>query len=353
MNRKHIFLLIALPIFLLAAGCSQNCTAGQYTQFQMIQDEPLDGVVINDLTPHFGWHHNNTCDPKYTRLTISRKSMTGNNMHYRPGYLTGWTLNYDLEPGGEYFWSIAAYETVSIKGLETSKKIFYTGPVCTSNENLQAPVAKAPANGQWWEDNPSKRFEWYYPGNCLPDGYIYQFALDPQFSYLLGTGTLSGYEQHMYKPINFPDCSTIYWRLAAKAGNNTGPYSAASSFTWAQSPDCWQMNVQSPTMALIEGKVYLDDCGFTSWPVAIGPQTAPPGCVINGGFGFTGDGVRQNNESNINDVRVDLGAGPCPSTGLDQATANPKFKFIVQLPGTYCISISKSTWFSSCRFQFS
>ena len=343
MNKKVLYFILSFLLLFIAAGCTDDCSPSLYPTFLMYQDEPLDGALINDLSPHFSWHHEQECKPEYTRLTISNKIFPNNNVLYRQGHYTGWDLNYDLEPGGEYTWSIAAYQLDGgVEGPETGKMTFFTGPVCTGNEVLQAPVIKAPYDGEWLQTNSAYNFKWYYPGNCLPDGYAYQFALDPQFTYPLNSGVTSGYEQHVNLSPNFPDCSTIYWRVAAKIGNSFGPYSAVNSFVKVVNPDCWQMNVVSPTMALIRGQIYLDECGWTGWPLALGPQTLPVGCEIKAGFGIVANGTKDASEPRLRDVVVDLGAGPCPSTGLDQDNAWKTFKFIVQLPGTYCITVSKS-----------
>ena len=343
MNKKYLLGLISLLLFLLATGCTNYCETNQYTYFQMYQDEPINGAVINDLSPHFGWHHSEECDPKYVRLTLSRKTIQGNDIHYRPGSSTGWTLNYDLEPGGEYNWSVAPYRTEGgLEGPETEKWTFFTGPVCTGNETLQAPVLKSPFDGEWITTNHPFKFQWVYPGNCLPNGYAYQFASDPQFSYPLSSGITSGYEQHVSIPSNFPDCSTIYWRVAAKIGSNIGPYSTVGSFTKVANKDCWQMNVLSPTLSLLRGEVFLDKCGWTSWLTPLGPYSIPAECVITGGIGISANGIHEYGEEKLRGVVVDLGAGPCPSTGLDQdITDHNGYNFIVQLPGTYCITVSK------------
>ena len=118
---------------------------------------------------------------------------------------------------------------------------------------------------------------------------------------------------------------------------------------------CWQTQ-QSIDASLSKGYVFEDYCAATVPYVPEGVGIAPP-CVFGEPYGVHADGDRarvasENEmtgeddpaESGIPGVVVDLGAGPCPSTGLDQFTTTERgnYYFMVQSPGEYCVSIDKA-----------
>jgi hypothetical protein len=114
-------------------------------------------------------------------------------------------------------------------------------------------------------------------------------------------------------------------------------------FHWVKDSSCWQLHWPSLNSALIQGRIYFDDCPLTNWIIPINPNfQLNPLCKITGGIGIHGNGVWDPGEQFIYGVRVDLGAGPCPSTGLDHYIAEYSYyEFTVLTPGTYCVSINK------------
>ncbi len=140
----------------------------------------------------------------------------------------------------------------------------------------------------------------------------------------------------------FPNCSSVFWRIAARDGSAVGPFSDTQEFTWATDSNC---------SAEIRGMVYQDQCPQTNFYVPLGNQfVLDPKCKLTGGIGIHADGVWEieTEPTVLIDIQVDLGAGPCPSTGLDSQNAPYGwYEFIVLTPGEYCVSITNQQSSSS------
>jgi hypothetical protein len=87
----------------------------------------------------------------------------------------------------------------------------------------------------------------------------------------------------------------------------------------------------APMAAIIRGAVWHDQCG----------AEASAGCIQQPGGGYAANGEREAGELGIPGVRVELGEGSCPSTGLGSALtgADGSYAFIGHTAGTYCISV--------------
>jgi hypothetical protein len=318
-------------------GCDPACSPNDYASFETILDYPADGEVINTLTPLMSWHHNESCIPH--EFTIYYQE-NGFQMHEddTSGENTSSPLEETLLPGREYKWTAFARHLAAI-GVIPDWNTFYTGPVC-SGQSLVAPVLKEPLGNGWISHNHQQKFEWFYPGDCLPTSYTYQFASDPAFSNLLTSGTTPLYQQHLYE--TFPSCSTVFWRVAARDGTTIGPWSAVGDFHWVRwFDDCAQTHYLSINTAEIKGRVFHDVCPQTSSSVPLG-QTLSVSCTTTSGFGVHGNGNRDLYDLPLI-VTINLGSGPCPSVGLDSQTADGfgRYQFVVQTPGVYCLSITK------------
>ncbi|RLD97526.1 MAG: hypothetical protein DRJ13_12155, partial [Bacteroidetes bacterium] len=181
----------------------------------------------------------------------------------------------------------------------------------------------------------------------------YQAAADPGFTNIITSGIT---DWNRYNAdIHVPRCARVYWRVQARAGNDNGEYSEPSRFTYASISSCFQ-NQESIDAVLIKGYVFEDYCKSTVPYVPDGVDIWPP-CTFGEPYGVYADGNRARTagenevtgetfpaELGIPGVVVDLGAGPCPSTGLDQFTTveNGNYYFMVQSPGEYCVSIDKA-----------
>ncbi|MDX1438190.1 MAG: NBR1-Ig-like domain-containing protein, partial [Anaerolineales bacterium] len=105
--------------------------------------------------------------------------------------------------------------------------------------------------------------------------------------------------------------------------------------TAAASPEEPPASPQTGSGAII-GLVWHDDCPND-------PSEAPdhPGCIESGGV-FIADGQQSAEETGIGDVRVELGQGECPSTGLARVStgSDGTFEFADLESGTYCVSVN-------------
>jgi hypothetical protein len=90
----------------------------------------------------------------------------------------------------------------------------------------------------------------------------------------------------------------------------------------------------------IAGRLWHDLCvsGRDGEPE---PATVPAGCLKTDAGIIQANGVMEAGEPGINGVRVTLGAGACPATGLAsaQTDANGSYQFDSLKPGTYCVTI--------------
>jgi hypothetical protein len=98
-----------------------------------------------------------------------------------------------------------------------------------------------------------------------------------------------------------------------------------------------------PGSASISGWLFNDRCDSGQDGEA-SPSTTPAGCVEETSpLGkYHADGVLANDEALIEGVVVSLGEGPCPSTGLAEATTivtDLSYMFSSLKAGTYCVSI--------------
>ncbi|NQS92527.1 MAG: hypothetical protein HQ574_08975, partial [Chloroflexi bacterium] len=116
-----------------------------------------------------------------------------------------------------------------------------------------------------------------------------------------------------------------------------GPWSDGRDFHYILSGGCYQWHYLSDDFAWIDVRLPADYCDQTGY-IAAWTSTLNPGCMVDGMI-IVGDGTMYS--STIHDYVVDLGAGPCPSTGLDQKTADWHAKFGVLTPGTYCVTVSR------------
>jgi len=334
MSHKHKrWLALVFFLALLLSGCL--CSENQIDIMEIILDSPAAGELVSSLLPSLGWHNSESCQPDSYQINVKENYESSAVINYTtPDNNPSFTLSgAPLEPGKEYIWKAEAVKDAYGHSSWSEYSIFYTGPVC-SGEPLIAPELQDPGPSGWVEHQYD--FNWTYNGGCLPLSYEVQFAWDAGFTNIyLTASTSQPYAQHLL--MAFPDCSSLFWRVRANDGTTTGPWSEGRDFHYILSGGCYQWHYLSDDFAWIQVRLRPDYCDQTGFPSAT-TATLHPGCVPDGAI-IVGDG---SSTSYLSNFVVDLGAGPCPSTGLDQKTADWHVKFGVLTPGTYCVSISRN-----------
>jgi len=355
MSSKRLFILFTIPLLFLAAGCAPECTMEEYSTFFPIITSPADGAILDHASqPVLDWTHEESCVPEYYAVHIARED-GASGVTSVPGDQTKYTMENSLLPGLSYEWYVEPHGAFTGDGSGEVNVQYITGnrsPIysftasgrCSPSE-LEPPVLTKPEDGKWIGDvfgygytNVSIR--WEYPGDCYPEYFHYQLAADPGFTNIITSG-ITDWDDHS-QWVSVPECARVYWRVEARTGNSSGGYSEPNRFTFMLDGTCWQ-NQQSIDASLIQGFVFEDICGSTVPYVPENVGISPP-CIFGEPFGVHADGIRARSEQGIGDILVDLGAGPCPSTGLDQfeTQQNGMYYFMVQSPGQYCVSIDKA-----------
>jgi len=338
MLRKKLGMTILLGFLLiLLTGCA-TCDDTGHSNFVVVPDLPADGSIISSLIPEFTWHDESSCTPDNFVIPLNGVGNSYDEYNLVPGNESSYTWHESLPPGNQYKWRIRVNADNGPTSPYSDYLTFYTGPVC-SGEALVAPDLISPGStwyGGWITHNNLQEFRWSYPGSCLPSFYDYEFATDAAFTNVVDSGTTPDHKMFVEK--TFPNCSTIFWRVRANHGGSVGPWSDPFNFHWVRAgTDCYQTHYLSDDFAYIGVRLNMDYCDQTGF-IAAWTETLNPGCMVDGTF-IVGDGSMYS--YSMSDYIVDLGAGPCPSTGLDQKVGGGSMKFGVITPGTYCVTISR------------
>jgi hypothetical protein len=220
-NKTILWLLLGFLTITLVAGC--GCEDTDISTYEVILDSPAQNAVVSSLSPTFSWHDQASCLPDHLNLYLKENgTFYFLPINVIPGNKTSFTLPSSLQPGREYVWQMKAVSANNFAGPISEAQYFFTGPVC-SGDALVAPDLQEPMDDAWITDNDPQMFSWTYDGGCLPESFDYQFASDPGFTNLLDSGTVSNHTQHLFK--SFPNCSTIFWRVAPRDGSTLGPWS--------------------------------------------------------------------------------------------------------------------------------
>lgn len=351
MSKMRLLLFLGIGLLVFAAGCAPECELDEYSTITAVLDTPNNGAVLDyQSQPTLDWELSGSCLPEYYRIKITRSDGAYGWITV-PGETSQATMESSLLPGLTYEWFVEPFtddgEDGSVFGNRSQTYSFTADGRCSGNE-LVPPTLVKPADGRWIDTNyefipENVNLKWDYPGDCFPESYHYQLAADPDFNSMIASGVTEWDEKSVW--VRLPECARIYWRVEARTGTDSGGYSDPWRFTAAKDFSCWQ-NQASIDAALVSGFVFNDECGSTVPYVPEGVDIWPP-CAFGEPYGVHGDGNRTrgvDGEPGISDVYVDLGAGPCPSTGLDQfiTTQNGSYYFMVQSPGQYCISVDKN-----------
>lgn len=337
MSKKNfLYLLLAVLLTLVITSC--DCDNAETQAFQVLVDGPPSGSIV-DTHPLFTWHENESCTPDKYRILV-RNDWTGviNSAWEDPeGTAESHTWTGIMQGGLHAYWQIAAStENNTYHSPYTEERDFYVGPLC-SGQALSAPVLYRPIDAGWISHNKQEPFEWHYKGGCLPLSYDYQFATDPGFTDIVDSGTTLDHKQILKK--SFPNCSTLFWRVRANDGTSSGPWSDVRHFHWVRDESCYQTHYLSDSGARIFVELFHDLCQTTGYHST--GATLDSSCIQWPDNYVTGNTVRDGSDYRFYDFQVDLGSGPCPSTGLDKKSFNSITFFNLLAPGTYCVSIDR------------
>jgi len=357
MPKKITFILIAALALIIGSGCTKPaCAESDYETFQVMLDSPVDGSTVpygEDIT--FDWHHDESCEPFRYILRIydpiedrEVDLPTGDNTSELTKSFFIIAPFMDPVAGREYHWSVlpAGESWGKVQGDEILRLAFTYGEMCESGE-LVPPQSIEPENGSWAEIgtawDKSIDIQWSkLEENCFPEKFEYQVASDPGFNHLVLTGKTKF--PYIGAKIPVPTCTHLYWRVRSVVEKSSSAWSEPYSFYYAYDNTCWF--VGSPgDGSLIRGSIFKDRCDYTNPMIPLGEEILPP-CEISQ-YGVHADGtpeITNVSEPGLGDILVELGSGPCPSTGLDEFYShhNGLYYFTPQGPGDYCVSVSKS-----------
>ena len=332
--KKFIWLLMSIFLLLSACHMPTTCDDPEDLIAPVIQDPPM-WAVVDSLTPTLSWAYSGDCTPE--KYLVKLYFIGGEGGGNTGDSSTEWTPMLPLDPATEYAWTVQPMVGSSMGPID-GRSYFFTGPMCETAD-LVAPDLVEPADGAIINDDyPS--FLWDYPDPCLPEGYRIDLSTDPSFddtSLSGGTGNPStrwGPGEHL------DDCTQYYWRVAPINDITLGPFSGTYAFFVDDSSSC--LTLPEPSIARIDvsGVIFEDICPIP--PDGLLPTTLPEGCVGEEDGTAHADGKRKGKEPGIAGITVDLGSGPCPSTGLATTVTDGKgfYSFTVQTPGEYCISVN-------------
>jgi hypothetical protein len=376
--KKTFFIIIALLILTIMTGCAPECTAEEILTFNPILESPNDGSVVSYANPgNFQWTHQESCVPYKYSIMFVNEDGTSEVDNFQEGDKTYLEKDTPFLPGKAYEWYVQGVHqekdgnSVNYTYSPPSEtRTFTTDGIC-SGPDLKQPLLIYPGNEAILDggdslDLAALLLKWIYPGDfpgdCHPESFHYQVAADPDFKKIITSGVVDAMcmitepNSECWTLLSVPRCAEVYWRVEARTGNLSGAYSEPFFFTYASQDNCVP-NQQPGNLALIKGFLFADYCWSTVPWVPDGVGIFPP-CTFGEPYGVHADGNRNRTEyvhevlgktipaeEGIPDILVDLGSGPCPSTGLNQMYTqnNGGYYFLVQSLGTYCLSISKTT----------
>jgi hypothetical protein len=169
-----------------------------------------------------------------------------------------------------YYWKVKAF--IGNSGGNDVTSYFFTdfNGTCQNfscdESQLIAPALLSPIGGEVVDEFGSElRYSWEYPDPaCQPDGYLIEAYSDEDFEssplgskFSLDTRQAYGPIPEIPNYIEFPDCTTFEWRVAALEGDATGPFSDPATFSTDYTGTCdVQSDLVQPTLA---GMACLDN----------------------------------------------------------------------------------------------
>ncbi len=191
-----------------------------------VGDDPLDSSYPGLLE----WNYTGSCRPEGYRVELSKDHNFDNSTSAETED-TSWPPDLpvqSLDPGMEYWWRVTGMVNNDI-GPFSSPRAFFTGPLCTSATELNAPLLIYPENNAALDMLFAELH--YIPDDpaCIPEGYYIDLQTEPSFS---GTTDYGEYNLPATTLItdDLDDCTVYYWRVAQIFGGIQGPFSETRSF---------------------------------------------------------------------------------------------------------------------------
>jgi len=290
-----------------------------------------DHIVVPDLLPVYLWSYPEACNPEGYRVEVTDYGTYGDSDTIAGGTgnpSTSWAPADPLLPATDYEWRVAAINGTTLGPYSESTR-FWTGPLCEAS-TLAAPTLGQPADGST-VDTPFPPLSWSFTEGCLPEYFSVDLSTDPGFG---GSSLVADFHSPAKAVIPaeaLADCTTYSWRVVAHRGLATPPYSSTWSFTTNFAGACPGSGSSS-----ISGFVWHDLCA-APWDMQPTPEALPAGCLE----GYEANGIREPGEPGLEGVRVDLGLGACPASGLASTLAAPdgSYSFTGLVAGSYCVSV--------------
>jgi len=326
--------LVLLAVTLLIAACSPEKGSPITCPTEDLQAPygvSPDHIVVADLQPVFFWEYPEECSPEGYRVEVTDYGTydDSDTISGGPGTSsTTWSPSEPLLPATDYEWRVAAMNGETLGPYSMSTR-FWTGPLCDAS-TMPAPALAQPADGST-VDNSHPPLVWTHAEGCLPEYYSVDLSADPGFG---GPSLVADFHSPAKAVIpaeELADCTTYYWRVVAHRGGGTPPMSSTWTFQTNFTGSC-----PGDGSSSISGVVYHDLCA-TPWDTMPTPVALPTGCLE----GYHANGIREAGEPGLEGVRVDLGAGACPASGLASTltAADGSYSFTSLVAGTYCVSV--------------
>jgi len=199
--------------------------------------------TVGTLTPELlQWEFAPDCVPEHFKLLMSPDRHFGNSRSGKTDGELTWPPSdapypqMPLEPSTEYFWKVRAW-TDGVNGPDSSTRVFFTGPLCTTAAEMGAPELLSPDPGEVIGDLYAELHYQVGEPQCLPEGYFVDLQTDSGFG---GTNLLGefGIPGTFVLTDELSDCTTYYWRVAPLYGGVQGDMSESRAFTVAVDPSC-------------------------------------------------------------------------------------------------------------------
>jgi len=337
MKRNWALLGVLVICGIAISGCvpsTPDCEVADLVQ--PLPSGPLGDMIVTNLDTQILWSYGagHECQPDGFELELATDS--GFTSIYAYGETAAFNTSWDqptppLPPATEFWWRVAGGLDDGGGGLDLGPwsitSHFFTGPICAPG--IGVPILVWPTHGETI-NTILPLLDWEWPlADCLPEGYRIDLYEDVEpVSDILSGGT-GNPSTRWFPGDDLLDCTPYRWFVTPMVDVMLGMASAEWGFFIDVGGLC----------AGVGGMVWHDECGIPEHgPFPISP---PPGCIDDGAGYYIGNGVIDAGDTGLGGVTLNIGAGPCPSTGLDTAVTNPSglYNFGPLADGTYCISV--------------